>query len=80
MLRRAFASPHLCLMAAAAASLHLAGSAAATGVAAPFGAGAAGVGKTHCGACGYACDASCDCGRCNTKPGCMTSGQCLGSW
>ena len=37
-------------------------------------------GKAYCDGCGYACDKNCDCGRCNTKPGCMTSGQCLGSW
>eukprot|EP00035_Acanthoeca_spectabilis_P000188 m.71573 g.71573 ORF g.71573 m.71573 type:complete len:505 (-) comp10073_c0_seq1:5049-6563(-) len=32
-----------------------------------------------CHACGYNCDANCDCGRCNTKPGCMNEGSCLGA-
>lgn len=30
-------------------------------------------------ACGYACDGKCNCGVCNTKPGCMSEGQCLGT-
>lgn len=29
-------------------------------------------------ACGYACDSNCNCGHCNTKPGCMSEDQCLG--
>merc|ERR1739845_335591 len=28
-------------------------------------------------ACGYACDSNCNCGRCNTKPGCNSEDQCL---
>ena len=32
-----------------------------------------------CNACGYACDANCVCGRCNTKPGCDSENQCLTS-
>jgi hypothetical protein len=31
-----------------------------------------------CTACGYSCDANCNCGRCNTKPGCDSQTQCLG--
>lgn len=30
-------------------------------------------------ACGYNCDENCNCGRCNTKPGCGTEEQCLGN-
>lgn len=30
-------------------------------------------------ACGYVCDDDCNCGRCNTKPGCMSEDQCLGT-
>ena len=30
-----------------------------------------------CAGCGYACDANCNCGRCNTKPGCMSADTCL---
>lgn len=30
-------------------------------------------------ACGYNCDDDCNCGRCNTKPGCMSEGQCMGN-
>lgn len=29
-------------------------------------------------ACGYSCDDNCNCGRCNSKPGCMNESQCLG--
>ena len=32
-----------------------------------------------CQACGYECDASCNCGRCNTKPGCDSESHCLGT-
>jgi len=32
----------------------------------------------NCNACGYNCDANCNCGRCNTKPGCMNNASCLG--
>jgi len=28
-------------------------------------------------ACGYNCDDNCNCGRCNTKPGCASEDQCL---
>jgi hypothetical protein len=34
--------------------------------------------RSPCHACGYACDADCNCGRCNTKPGCQSQSQCLG--
>merc|ERR1719410_2240081 len=30
-------------------------------------------------ACGYACDDDCNCGRCNTAPGCLTEDTCLGT-
>jgi len=30
-------------------------------------------------ACGYACDADCNCGRCNTAPACMNEDGCLGT-
>lgn len=30
-------------------------------------------------ACGYACDDDCNCGRCNTAPGCLSEDQCLGT-
>ena len=32
----------------------------------------------NCQACGYNCDADCNCGHCNTKPGCSSETQCLG--
>lgn len=35
------------------------------------------LGRSPCSGCGYSCDSSCNCGRCNTKPGCMTSTTCL---
>eukprot|EP01079_Euglenida_sp_SAG-EU17-18_P007892 gene7892-7314_t len=31
-----------------------------------------------CNDCGYACNAQCECGRCNEKPGCSSEAQCLG--
>ena len=34
--------------------------------------------KIPCHGCGYACDANCNCGHCNMKPGCQSSGQCMG--
>jgi len=30
-----------------------------------------------CNGCGYVCDADCNCGHCNTKPGCMSESMCL---
>merc|ERR1711934_621183 len=30
-------------------------------------------------ACGYNCDENCNCGRCNTKPGCLSEETCLGT-
>lgn len=30
-------------------------------------------------ACGYVCDDDCNCGRCNTKPGCMAEDKCMGN-
>ena len=30
-----------------------------------------------CNGCGYNCDSSCNCGHCNTKPGCMSQDQCM---
>jgi len=30
-------------------------------------------------ACGYNCDDECNCGHCNTKPGCMSEDQCMGN-
>jgi hypothetical protein len=32
-----------------------------------------------CTACGYACDANCNCGRCNLKPGCDSESTCMGT-
>jgi len=31
-----------------------------------------------CHLCGYNCDANCNCGKCNNKPGCSTKEECLG--